>query len=426
MKMSRHLNIQTVTDEQLAQMNGDLTITQEPSKYAMGAKPVQFYLFELSGNDLYIPFAYGKNFPRPSREKFESREVKFEGELKDNQKPIRKAVIDSLNKTGSCIVACFPGFGKTCLSINIACKLGMPTLVICHRIILIDQWKKSIEKFCPTARVQILTATSPMEPADFYIMNAANVPKHTRKFYEGIGVLIVDECHLIMAQKLSESMRYITPRYLIGLSATPYRNDGLDLLIERYFGECNINIPLKREHIAYKVKTGFTPEVKLNRMGKVDWSSVLESQCSNQARSDLIVRIVQYFSERTFLILCKRVEQARYIISRLQEEKEDVTSLVGKVQTFEQKSRILVATAQKAGVGFDHPALDTLLLASDIEDYWVQYLGRVFRRPDTVPVVFDLVDNYSLLERHFRTRQQVYIEHGGKVKNFHSEFPDFQ
>ena len=55
----------------------------------------------------------------------------------------------------------------------------------------------------------------------------------------------------------------------------------------------------------------------------------------------------------------------------------------------------------------------------------MQYLGRVFRREDTEPVIIDLVDNYSLLYKHFQTRNSVYIEHGGIVKDFHKEFPTF-
>lgn len=225
-----------------------------------------------------------------------------------------------------------------------------------------------------------------------------------------------------MADKLSVCMRYLVPRYLVGLSATPYRSDGLDILIDMYFGKEKIVRKLFREHYVYTIKTGFKPEVKTNRMGKVDWGSVIESQCGNRERNEMIIKLVKGFPERTFLILCKRVEQAYYIEERLKEEKEDVTSLIGSNQTFEQKSRILVGTVQKTGVGFDHPALNSLVLASDVEGYFIQYLGRVFRREDTVPFIFDFIDDYSLLYKHYLTRRSVYLEHGGNIKDFNKEF----
>ena len=77
------------------------------------------------------------------------------------------------------------------------------------------------------------------------------------------------------------------------------------------------------------------------------------------------------------MILRKRVNQVEYLVKRLEEEGESVTSLVGVKKYFDYTSRVLVATVQKAGVGFDHKKLDSLILASDVEEYFIQYLGRV-------------------------------------------------
>jgi superfamily II DNA or RNA helicase len=71
-------------------------------------------------------------------------------------------------------------------------------------------------------------------------MNATNIEKMGRKFFEGIGLVICDEVHLLVAETLSRSLQYLCPRYLIGLSATPYRLDGLNILLDLYFGEDKI------------------------------------------------------------------------------------------------------------------------------------------------------------------------------------------
>jgi len=135
----------------------------------------------------------------------------------------------------------------------------------------------------------------------------------------------------------------------------------------------------------------------------------------------MIVNIVRMFRERNFLILSKRVEQVKYLVNRLLEEGEDVTSLVGIKKHFDYSSRILVATIQKAGVGFDHPKLDSLIIASDVQEYFVQYLGRVFRVEDNVPIIFDLLDDFSVLKSHYYTRRKVYISHGGKMFDFNDK-----
>ena len=423
--MSRIVSIESLSDEETKKISDDLLISQEPSKYAFGAKPNYIQLYEVEEDNLYIPFAYSRKYSRPGRSQFPQTNIQFEGKLRPNQVKIQKEAIERLNSHGSVIIAANTGFGKSITSIYISNKIKLKTLILCHRVVLVNQWKNAIETFCPEAMVQIITPSTEKEDADFYIINAINVPKRSREFYTDIGFVIADEVHLIMADKLSRCMRYLVPRYMLGLSATPYRTDGLDILLDMYFGKYKIVRKLYRKHFVYRYNTGFEPEVYLNRMGKVDWSSVLKSQCSNRERNEIIIRILQYFPDRVFLVLCKRVDQAKYLVQRLQEEKEDVTSLIGSNQEFEQSSRILIGTVQKTGVGFDHPRLNSLILASDVEQYFVQYLGRVFRKEDTEPVIFDLVDSYPLLMKHFKTRNAVYVEHGGIVKDFQKEFPDF-
>ena len=107
-----------------------------------------------------------------------------------------------------------------------------------------------------------------------------------------------------------------------------------------------------------------------------------------------------------------------YIYNQLKQYGEDVTTFKGNKQFYNCKSRILVATISKAGVGFDHPKMDSLILASDVEGYFIQYLGRVFRREDVFPLIFDLVDNFQALTRHYYTRKKIYEEHGGVIKKF--------
>ena len=116
------------------------------------------------------------------------------------------------------------------------------------------------------------------------------------------------------------------------------------------------------------------------------------------------------------MLFRSRITQGEYLIKRLLEEGESADSLLGKSQEFDRDVRILVGTTSKVGVGFDWPKADALLLATDLEEYFIQYLGRVFRREDNIPIVFDLVDDNKTLKRHYTTRGRVYKKHGGTVK----------
>jgi superfamily II DNA or RNA helicase len=305
---------------------------------------------------------------------------------------------------------------NTICAVNMAVGIGFRTLVIVNKIVLMKQWKESILKFCPNAIVQSITTKSKKKDADFYIMNAQNVEKKGREFFSDIGLVIVDEAHMIMAETLSRSLQYVRPRYLIGLTATPYRPDGLNILLQLYFGRHKIIRKLYRKHVVYKVDTGFIPKVERTLQGRVNWGSILDQQANSEYRNKIIIDIIESHADRNFLVLVKRVTQGKYLISELEKRDISVTNLIGNNQEFETSARVLIGTCQKVGTGFDHPKLNTLILAADIQEYFIQYLGRIFRVKDSEPMVFDLVDTNGILLKHFVTRERVYREHGGIVK----------
>jgi superfamily II DNA or RNA helicase len=416
--MSISLSIEAIPWEVRKNINSDLEIKIE-NKFG-GGPPRYIYPFEIEGENITLPFAYSitKKIKRPTRENFLSLNIPFDGVLRPEQTEVRKEAIKQLSGTGSVLLSMYCGFGKSSTSMKLACDIGLKTLIIVNKLILIKQWDEGIKTFCPSASVQKLTSRSKKDDCDFYVINAQNVEKMGKSFFSDIGTVIVDEAHLIMAETLSRCLQWVHPRYLIGLTATPYRMDGLNSLLDMYFGKYKITRTLWREHIAYKVSTGFKPTVEQTANGRVNWGVVLDSQANSEERNELIIKLLKYYSKRNFLVLTKRVSQGEYLLKRLEEEGEDVTSLLGSNQEYNISSRILVGTSSKIGVGFDHPKLDALLLAGDVEQYFVQYLGRVFRTKDVKPIIVDLVDDYSLLTKHFNTRRKIYQDHGGEVKNF--------
>lgn len=418
MSIVTHTN--NLSDAQKKIISDELVIKIN-DKYSFGP-PRIFYPYHLTDDDeIKIPFAYAVTdlkLKRVQRDQLQSMNVDFNGLLRDEQQIVKKEAIKNLNKQGSVILSMYCGFGKTITSINIACSIKLKTLIIVNKIVLMTQWEESIKRFCPGATIQKLTPKGKDKNVDFYIINAINTEKLGNDFFKNIGTVIVDEAHLIMAETISKSLQTVSPRYLIGLTATPYRPDGFDILLTFYFGVNKIIRELYRDHLVYKVSTGFKPTVELTSQGKVNWNSVLDSQSKDESRNELIIKLIRKHSDRNFLVLVKRVEQGYLLEKKLKEYSEDVTSLIGSNQSFEVESRILIGTCSKVGTGFDHPKLDTLLLATDVEEYFIQYLGRCMRTKDGVPIVFDLVDDYSLLKKHYNTRQQIYKKHGGTIKDY--------
>lgn len=387
-------------------------------------------VFDMRDDTLYIPFAFARSTfvlePRPI-ERTEKNCV-FVGTLRDEQKRVRDYVV---GRQSSAIVSACPGFGKTITALSIACEFGVKTAILVNKLVLIDQWKESIERFVPSAGVEIVTPRrtkqqpkqQPKQQLDdnatFYIVNAINVQKYSQEFWSKCKFVIVDELHQIITKKLVVSLLRFVPDVILGLSATPYRHDEYDRAIKWFFGTNIIGNELNRKHTFRIVHTGWAPEnIRYTNKG-LDWGKILEDQSENEKRNCLIVReckreVVE--NGRTVLVLVKRVAHAEVLFEMIKSEGIRVSTLVRSEKTFDKSCRVLIGTTSKVGVGFDHVPINCLVVASDIKNYFVQFLGRCMRDQKGEPAVVDFCDNFSTLQTHLRDRIKEYKKHGGIEK----------
>ena len=306
--MSLKIPLNSLTKEERNMIGKKLSFAKKQTKYNkfQPKEYVRPYSFDNDEN-VYIPFYFGQkmleNNYRRERSEFRKMSTKFSGQLRPLQQTVKKEALQLLNNQGCCLLSLYTGAGKTITSIFLAIKIGLPCLIVVHRLVLIKQWKESIEKVCKDPKIQILNTKSELkENIDFYIINAINATKQNFDTFNCIGTLIADEVHVMATDKLSQTFYYVQPRYCLGLSATPYRSDGMDELLFSYFGKKQVHRKLNREHYVFKVKTGFVPEYEISDSGKMDWNSVLQSQTMNVERNEMIVNIVRMFRERNFLI----------------------------------------------------------------------------------------------------------------------------
>ena len=445
--MSCVVDLEDISYPVREKLSKDLEIVPKETKYGKEDPIIAFNLFEEEHEDIEtgerltkyfvsLPFYYYFNtIANILHKKFPNEDVDyplasgylFEGTLNKIQLEIKEETYKILNRQRSILISLACGMGKTIYSIFLSSRLQYKVMVLCHRINLIEQWEYSIHKVCPDALVQVLDGKTQMDPdGDFFIMNVANVTKRDRDAFNNIGILIVDEAHTICTENLSQSLFWFNPKYTIFLTATPDRTDGKGKLLDLYVGPNRIERKLWRPFNAYIVNTGFKPVTKKTAQGRLDWNSVLESQSLDDSRNSMIVDLVRYFKNRNFLILCKRVDQGNILSKKLKSYGEDVDVFTGTSKKFDRSSRILISTYSKTGVGFDHPKLDALIVASDVQEGIEQYVGRVFRREDVVPIVFDVLDKMHTLFKHFCTRRELYNAIGGEVKDFNLFFPEFR
>lgn len=397
------------------------------------AKRVNLYR-PVEGDKLAIPFYYSRKVfsSVPNKEKeCDKIDIAFDGELRPPQKKIKNDIVRALNKNGTALLSAHPGFGKTAIGIYIACKIKFITFVISHRVVIANQWVDSFKRFAPGVNVKLINSKTKYDPTiDVYVCNPVNIPKLDPAILSCIGLLIVDEAHCFCSPKNSIMPLYFEPRFVLGLTATPDEHKmGEGVILEHYFSSKDnwVRKSLHSPHTVYRVSTEYKYVPKTSSNGRLDWGSIITEQCENKERNRQIVDIINKFNERRILVLCKRKNQATQIKQMLDEKDAEESDIYMGSQKFANYNcRVLLTTYSKGGVGFDHPSLNLLIIASDVEAYIGQYHGRIFRgggsgdRP-IIPVVVDIVDDFSTLVKHWRTRRKYYLQSGGKVVNTNME-----
>lgn len=379
---------------------------------------------------IHLPFHYAVNtipnasdyIPKRSDLPAMSKNIKFTQKLRPLQEEVKPEVFKILQKQGTCLISLYPGAGKTAFSIMVATRLKLKTLIVVPGISLVEQWRHNLMKFTTVNESQIVILHPKSKDHDFVhhdfvIVNAENLRKFTPEVLSHFGLLILDEVHVLMTKGRVPGICRVCPRYSIALSATPYRYEGWDRAIDPFFGceKRHVFRKLWREHKVFKIMTGFKFPIKKNANGEKDWNHILECQATHEERNTLITRLVTHYSDRGILILCKRVDHVNLLFEQLSSLGVSVTRVNAGDKNIDSDARVIVATIGKMGLGVDQPQLNMFILAGDAENYYFQYMCRVFRREDGIPLIFDIVDDDRSLKNHSRSRNKTYKSHGGEV-----------
>ena len=252
------------------------------------------------------------------------------------------------------------------------------------------------------------------------------------------GFVIVDECHHVGAVSFEKVLSQVKAKYVLGLTATPYRRDGHQPIIHMQCGPIAHRIRQKdlSAHISaswiFPRITGF--EHTWNDDIKIQ--DVSSRMIEDIERNELIVRdVVESLKEGRFsLILTERREHLEILTKLLEDKVEVLFQLHGGIrqkarreafekikESSEDCRKVILATGSYIGEGFDAPRLDTLFLTmpSSFKGKIVQYAGRLHRyHKDKQDIrIYDYVDGHvSVLARMYQRRLKTYKMLGYEVK----------
>ncbi len=217
--------------------------------------------------------------------------------------------------------------------------------------------------------------------------------------FANYGFIVMDECHHVPAFSVESCLRRAAVRYILGLTATPYRRDGLQDIITMQCGPIRHRISLKetdaRAELALDLRvreTAFT----FTGGQEASIQEVFRALVEDGPRTELVASdvVAALASGRRCLVLSQWKEHVERLAQCLKEAGKEPFVLEGGLGKKARKAildavasappeddLVVVATGQYPGEGFDCPQLDTLLLAFPVafKGKLVQYTGRLMR-----------------------------------------------
>ena len=355
---------------------------------------------------------------------------KFYGGLYKEQKAASRKIL----KRDIGILVAPPGTGKTIIAIHTIAKRKTNTLVLVHRKPLMEQWKLQLASFLGLDLKDIGQIGSGKNKSNG-ILDIAMIQSMERKGAVDdriidYGFVVVDECHHIGAVSFERVLTQAKAKYVLGLTATPYRRDGHQPIIHMQCGP--ICYQEKQKDVIQKISryliiprmTEFNTEWT-DSSGIYDlWPKLIDDEKRNKLIVDDILRVVQ--EGRFPIILTERREHLKTIAQMLEDKIEYLIVLYGGIKPKRRKeilqelsdlpsdkTRAILATGTYIGEGFDNPQLDTLFITMPIsfKGRVVQYAGRLHRKhKDKTDVkIYDYVDtNILILRRMYEKRLKTY------------------
>ena len=362
-------------------------------------------------------------------------EVQFQGELR----PEQKAAADALLRHETGVLAATTAFGKTVVGAWLIAQRGVSTVVLVHRRQLLDQWIERLAAFLgiPAKSIGRIGGgrSRPTGLLDVAVIQSLVRKGAVDDRVAEYGHVIIDECHHLSAHSFEQVARQAKARFILGLSATVARKDGHHPIIFMQCGPVRHKVNARAqaaarpfEHFVLVQPTAFKPKRSPDSDKRVEFQVLYQELIDDQLRTrricDDVIESVR--DGRSPLVLTERndhldlLEQGlatgvRHVVvlraGMGKKQWQAVTDRLGAIPRDE--ARVLLATGNYIGEGFDDPRLDTLFLTLPVS--WrgtiAQYSGRLHRLCDGKREVriYDYADlNVPMLSRMFDRRCRGY------------------
>ena len=347
--------------------------------------------------------------------------------LKKNQLIPYKKCLKKLKEDNGCILCLGCGYGKTIIALKLLLQLNFKTLIVVHKTFLLNQWRDRINMCIKNCNIGIIQGKiCDYDDKDIVIamLQSLSMKNYDNSIFDNFGLVIYDEVHHLSAETFSKALPKVATKYLLGLSATPTRKDGLSKVFKYYIGdiikfknisthENNVNVKIinvpNDNTCAYKNYS----EIFLNYMSKPVVPKMITNICQYEKRNTIIINLIKELlkeKSRKILVLSDRRNHLISISNHL--NKPDFGFYIGGMKQHLLDNtitrRIILSTYMMTSEAFDVPELNTLILCTPKSDV-IQIVGRILRKKHTInPLIIDFKDDFSVFNNQYKKRVSYY------------------
>lgn len=321
------------------------------------------------------------------------------------------------------------GVGKTITAATDAKAVGGRTLFLVNALKLASQAKDTFAKVWPEATLGEYTGSQKDVSQTVIFATVQSISKDLAKFSPtDFDYLIVDECHHAAANTYQKIFTYFHPKFILGLTATPERSDGEDMLelFQNVAHKMDLKTAVERGVLVpircIRVKTNIDlTDVRIN--GIKYNSQDLESKLFIPERNQLIVdTYLKYVNGKKTVIFCASVDHAAEIAKLLRDNGVKAEAVSGRdrveirdkiLKDYETGSTNVLCACDLLNEGWDSPHTTVLFMARPTmsKTIYMQQLGRGTRRcpgKDDLPVI-DFVDNANMFNMPYSLHRVLDI-----------------
>jgi superfamily II DNA or RNA helicase len=349
-------------------------------------------------------------------------------------RPFQKTAVEQMLARDFGTLSSPTGSGKTVMALSMVARRRQPALIIVHTKELAAQWIERIGTYLgiPPAECGLIAGGRMKIGPKMTVALVQSLYKCAEEASEHIGFVVADECHRCPSRTFTEAVANFDAKFMLGLSATPWRRDNLSRLIFWHLGDVHHEVD-KADLVAAGEVLPAEVVVRETRFKPYhdpvsEYSKMLSELTADTERNLLIAQDVAREvreSRGISLVLSDRRVHCENLQALLRYRfKTDAELMIGDMPIHERQAvverlnaglaRVVIATGQLIGEGFDCRNLTTLFLATPIRfsGRVLQYLGRVLRPAPAKQKarVFDYVDvQVETLVKAAQARQRVYL-----------------